>query len=152
MPRRSRPPLSGIEMPVRVCLLLLDVLSLEDTQSTALFHNAITPAGLRTYRHRAFLLAIASQPCIRSVLHDGGRSCLPLRGSSGFTPDSLFISGWQSREPLIASSLTQRRPRLSPLKFSNADRMGVRVCRTRTDMLLSQLHANAFALGIGNGK
>ena len=30
---------------------------------------------------------------LTAASNDGVRSCLPLRGSSGFTPDSLFIPG-----------------------------------------------------------
>ena len=38
-----------------------------------------------------FLLAVASQLIFSEpVLKNGGRSCLPLRDSSGFTPDSLI--------------------------------------------------------------
>lgn len=40
-----------------------------------------------TGEHR-YLLAIASRVSPSAI--DGGRSCLPLRVSSGFTPDSLF--------------------------------------------------------------
>jgi hypothetical protein len=42
-------------------------------------------AGLET-----FLLAVASQFAVTNqCMTYGGRSCLPLRDSSGFTPDSL---------------------------------------------------------------
>jgi len=58
-------------------------------------HNVL--AGLRACRHPAIfekkttvLMAIASQPCGGSVLVDDGRSCLPLRGSRGFSPRSLL--------------------------------------------------------------
>jgi len=50
-------------------------------------------AGLRTHGHfraaSAFLLTIASHP-LGAVLHDGVRSQIPLRGSSGVSPDSLL--------------------------------------------------------------
>jgi hypothetical protein len=37
------------------------------------------------------LLAVASQLMFSEpVLYNGGRSCLPLRDSSGFSPDSLI--------------------------------------------------------------
>ena len=45
-------------------------------------------AGLRTYRFN--LLAGLPRP-VRSSVDFGFRTCSPLRGSSGLSPDSLFI-------------------------------------------------------------
>jgi len=40
-----------------------------------------------------FLLAVASRSTYRESVHSyGGRSCSPLRDSSGFTPDSLVTA------------------------------------------------------------
>jgi hypothetical protein len=40
----------------------------------------------------AFLLTVASQLFKSQCINHGGRSCLPLRDSSGFQPDSLSIT------------------------------------------------------------
>ena len=58
-----------------------------------------------------FLLTVASQFTVgEPVLVDGGRSCLPLRDSSGFSPDSLL--GLIARVSLVRAprpSVVERR-------------------------------------------
>src|SRR5215471_3510945 len=48
-------------------------------------------AGLRTCRHYAHPTYRRFPTPMESVLDDGFRSCLPLRGSPGFAPGSLFM-------------------------------------------------------------
>lgn len=55
-------------------------------------NRGVSPtAGLRTRRHIA-TPTNRRFPVHKPVLNDGVRSCLPLRGSSGVSPDSLSRS------------------------------------------------------------
>lgn len=60
-------------------------------------------AGLRTYRrfqdNLVYLLTHASQSLRGPVRKLGFRFCLPLRGSPGFSPDSLLSIHWHVNAP-----------------------------------------------------
>ena len=78
------------------------------------------PCGCTDYRQvfglvgalGPILLAVPSQPMREPVLNDGFRSYLPLRGSPGFSPDSLFPRCLKyqrtdsSANPFIARSMS----------------------------------------------
>src|SRR3984957_2505527 len=68
------------------------------------------PAGLRTHRRAPGGAPTGRRfPILRSVLLDGGRSCIPLRDSPGLSPGSLLRS---------ASNVLRSMPTTSPLAWS----------------------------------
>src|SRR5690625_3571300 len=78
--------------------------------------------GSRVELQPRLLLAVASQQNVSAC--DGGRSRLPLRGSSGVTPDSLLAPLWLRGEPAAM-------PRL-PLHLVVGDQGGPSGCVVAT--------------------
>ncbi len=98
-------------------------------------------AGLRTYR--LVPTCQTSQACGALSVVGGVRTCLPLRGSSGVTPDSLFILPLgknQWNEPTIAWPVHRDKP--IPCGFvvrqSFARRQGI-ACRQHSTRVLPAL-------------
>src|SRR5262245_3388779 len=77
---------------------------------------------------RTFLLAVASQFTHREpVLEDGGRSCSPLRDSSGFPPDSLIDNVGETNTGIRSNAI------LGCYRVNHRDTEAQRKRRTKID-------------------